>query len=330
MRCGKQLILATKEFARDNRARSWWLMLSSGLLLILALMGTLWNVHLAAKIGCSLLSGLILVRVFVIYHDHQHKAILTRSRLADWLMKAFGLFVLTPSSIWRASHDHHHHHNSKLRGSSFGSFPVTTKEGYLSMSRTERFQYLFVRHPLTLLFGYITVFMVGMSLMPFLGRPRRHFDGFLALALHAGLATVLLVWAGWLALLLFLIAPCFISSAIGSYLFYAQHNFPDVFYMDKDGWTYEGAAMESSSYFKMGPLMSWFTGNIGYHHIHHLNARIPFYRLPEIMKKMPELQAPKTTSLKLAEIYRCLRLKVWDVQAQRMVGLAEVRSTATG
>ena len=152
MKCGKQLILATKEFAHDNQVRSWWLILSTGLLLALALAGTLWNVHLAARIGCSLLSSLLLVRFFVIYHDHQHNAILARSRVADWLMQAFGLLILTPSSIWKSSHDYHHHHNSKLMGTGLGSFPVMTKDNYLKASRAERFQYLFVRHPLTLFF----------------------------------------------------------------------------------------------------------------------------------------------------------------------------------
>jgi omega-6 fatty acid desaturase (delta-12 desaturase) len=126
---------------------------------------------------------------------------------------------------------------------------------------------------------------------------------------------------GWPALFLTVIIPHFIASAIGSYLFYAQHNFPGVTFSDNAGWTYEKAALESSSFMQMGPLMRWFTANIGYHHIHHLNARIPFYRLPEVTAGIPELQDPKTTSLHPAEIIRCLRLKVWDVEAQQMVGL---------
>ena len=93
---------------------------------------------------------------------------------------------------------------------------------------------------------------------------------------------------------------------------------------DNAGWTYEGAALESSSFMRMSRIMSWFTANIGYHHIHHLNSRIPFYRLPEVLQGIPELQTPKTTSLNPVEIVRCLRLKVWDVDAQRMVGLRSV------
>jgi omega-6 fatty acid desaturase (delta-12 desaturase) len=89
---------------------------------------------------------------------------------------------------------------------------------------------------------------------------------------------------------------------------------------DEDGWTYEGAALESSSFMRMPRILHWFTGNIGYHHIHHLNARIPFYRLPEVFEAIPELQQAKTTSLSPANIVRCLRLKVWSVEKERLVG----------
>jgi omega-6 fatty acid desaturase (delta-12 desaturase) len=135
------------------------------------------------------------------------------------------------------------------------------------------------------------------------------------------LGTLLLVFLGIEALLLTMLVPFFIAMAIGSYLFYAQHNFPDVSFSDNAGWTYEKAALTSSSYMQMNGVMAWFTANIGYHHVHHLNSRIPFYRLPEVMKALPEMQEVKTTSLHPVDIWRCLRLKVWDVDQQRMVGL---------
>jgi acyl-lipid omega-6 desaturase (Delta-12 desaturase) len=137
------------------------------------------------------------------------------------------------------------------------------------------------------------------------------------------------VFLGAQALVLAILVPFFIAMAIGSYLFYAQHNFPDVSFSDNAGWTYEKAALTSSSYMKMNGLMAWVTANIGYHHVHHLNSRIPFYRLPEAMKALPELQDVKTTSLHPAEVWRCLRLKVWDVDTQRMVGL-EASEAAPG
>jgi omega-6 fatty acid desaturase (delta-12 desaturase) len=327
MRTGKEIILATKPYAVDSSARSWACILSTALLLAGALVGTLWNFHLVGKLVCSLLAGLFYLRFFVLYHDQQHQAILPHSRLAEGLMRLFGILILSPSSVWRSSHNHHHNHNSKLRGSHIGSYPIMTRAQYLKAPKAARFKYLFMRHPLTILFGYVFVFLHGMCLYPGVTKPRQHFDGWLAFVTHLLLATAITWFFGWPALFLTLIIPHFIASAIGSYLFYAQHNFPSVSFSDNAGWAYEKAALESSSYMKTGPLMTWFTANIGWHHIHHLNSRIPFYRLPEAVAAIPELQTPRTTSLHPLEIIRCLRLKVWDVEAQRMVGLRHIRAS---
>jgi omega-6 fatty acid desaturase (delta-12 desaturase) len=322
VKAGKDLILATRHYAADNTARSWWCILSTTTLWLLAIAGTLWNFNLAGKVVCSIFSGLLLLRLFVIYHDQQHHAILPKSRLAEFFMLVFGILALSPSSIWRSSHNHHHKHNSKIRGSHIGSFPIMTKDHYLKSSKAVRFSYLFARHPFTILFGYVFVFLFGMCLRPFLTKPREHFDSLVALLVHIGIGVALVHFFGWQTWLLAQIIPSLITYGIGTYLFYAQHNFPGVSFYDKAGWTYEKAALESSSYMKTSPVMAWFTANIGYHHIHHLNARIPFYRLPEALKAMPELQKPKITSLTPFEIFRCLRLKVWDVESQRMVGLS--------
>ncbi len=318
---GPELILATKPFAKDNTLRSWWVVISTGLLLALSVTGSLWYFHVGAKIACGVLSGLLMIRFFVIYHDQQHYAILPRSKLAEGLMKLFGILSLSPSSIWRSSHNHHHNHNSKLRGSHIGSYPIMTKEQFRKSSRTRRFGYLFIRHPLTILFGYFFMFFHGMCIKPFINHPLKHYDCFIAMVVHFSISALLLIYGGWQALVITQLLAHFVMHAIGAYFFYAQHNFPGVSFSDKDGWTYEKAALESSSMMYTGRLMGWFTANIGYHHIHHLNSRIPFYRLPEVLRSIPELQSPKTTSLWPTDIYRCLSLKVWDVEKQQMVGV---------
>ena len=321
VRTGTELILATKPFAVESVGRSWWCVLSTAGLWVAVTAGTLFDVNLLVRLVCSVVSGLLLLRLFVIYHDQQHHAILGKSRLADAFMWVFGVFALSPTSIWRASHNHHHNHNSKIKGSHIGSFPIMTKSHFEKASRSTRRTYLFTRHPLTISLGYVFMFLQGMCLLPFVRKPREHLDCLLALVLHVGIAAALIVFAGWEGWLLAQTIPALVTFGLGSYLFYAQHNFPGVSFYDKDGWTYEKAAMESSSYMKTGKLMAWFTGNIGYHHIHHLNARVPFYRLPEVMAAIPELQRPKLTSLNPFEVLRCLHLKVWDVERQRMVGL---------
>ena len=321
MSAAKTLHARTKAFAKDHPLKSWWCILSTTFFLASAAAGTFPAMPIVVRCLCSGLTALLAVRLFVIYHDQQHRAILPKSRLAELYMRLIGISVLCPSSIWRCSHDYHHAHNSKLRSAYIGSYPIMTKEQYRVTKGGERFKYLFMRHPLTIMFGYFFVFLLGMVIFPFVNSPRKHYDCLLSLLLHLALCTTLVMVFGWTALLLTLIVPLALACAIGAYLFYAQHNFPTVTFKDKAGWTYEGAALESSSYLKTNPIMAWFTANIGYHHIHHLNHRIPFYRLPETYRSIPELQGAKTTSLHPLEILRCLRLKVWCVETQRMVGV---------
>ena len=318
-RTGKELLQATRPYAVDSTLRSWWHVASTALILSAVWAGAFVNFHWVPRLACSIATGLVMVRMFVMYHDQQHHAILPRSRLAEVLMRMFGVLILSPSSIWRGSHNHHHHHNSKLRGAHIGSFPIMTREQFARVPAGRRFKYLFMRHPLTILFGYVFIFFFGMCVYPFYSNPSKHYDSLIACLVHVVFVTLVAVFLGAQTLVLAVFVPHFVASAIGCYLFYAQHNFPTVSFSDKAGWTYEKAALTSSSFMRMNGFMAWVTANIGYHHVHHLNARIPFYRLPEVMRALPELQEAKTTSLHPAEIWRCLRLKVWDVAAQRMV-----------
>jgi omega-6 fatty acid desaturase (delta-12 desaturase) len=142
--------------------------------------------------------------------------------------------------------------------------------------------------------------------------------------LHVSIAAFLVIQFGWLTWFLTFFLPFFLSHMLGAYLFYAQHNFPGVTFKKNADWTYTDAALESSSFMDLNPFMQWVTANIGFHHIHHLNSKIPFYRLPEAMAAIPELQVAKVTSLKPSDISACLKLKVWDADQNRMVGFDEI------
>jgi len=321
MKADPTLHARTKVFAKDHPWKSWWCIVSSTALLAAASAGTLPHWPLPARIVCSLLSGLLMVRLFVIYHDQQHRAILPKSRVADVFMRVYGIWVLCPSTIWRSSHDYHHSHNCKLRSAHIGSYPIMTKDQFQKCSAGERSLYLFMRHPLTILFGYFTVFLFGMVIYPFFNAPRKHWDSFVALVVHVASSVAVVCFLGWETLLWFQIVPRLLGCALGSYLFYAQHNFPGVILGDKNGWTFEKAALQSSSHLKTNVLLEWFTANIGYHHIHHLNHRVPFYRLPEVYRAIPELRRATIITMHPMDIIRCLRLKVWCVETQSMVGV---------
>lgn len=320
----KELILATKPFAKEIRSKSWLYVLSTFSLLIIAIAGTLIAPGFLLKLLFSIATGLLIGRAFVIYHDFQHHSILYRSPIANTLMTIFGIYALAPTSIWKRSHDYHHNHNSKLFSASIGSYPIASKNKFKSMSPSDRRVYLAIRHPLTIIFGYFTMFIFGMCIGSFISSPRRHFDSLIALILHVAASVLIIVFLGWQAWLVTIFIPFFMAYALGSYLFYAQHNFPAVTFSGNKDWKYATAAMQSSSFMIMTPFMNWVTANIGYHHIHHLNSRIPFYRLPEAMAAIPELQKAKTTSLKLKDIIACFRLKIWDPEQGRMTGIKDL------
>jgi len=323
---GKELILATRPFAQEVRSKSWLYTLTTFGLLLLTIAGSFLPLHIGVRITCSILQALLLSRMFVIYHDYLHKTILQKSFVANVIFTLLGYYMLTPKGIWKRSHDYHHKHNSKLYTSSVGSFPIVTRDKFNKMSRGQRINYLFVRHPLTIMGGYIFAFTWGMSLLSLLRSPKKHWDSGLALIFHFGLITLLVMYFGWLTAFLTVILPNMIALGFGSYLFYVQHNFPGVTYAEKEGWTYINAAFNSTSLLKMNPIMQWFTANIGYHHVHHINARIPFYRLVEAYNAFPEFQNPKTTTMGLRDVVACMKLKVWDPKLQKMLTMKELRS----
>jgi omega-6 fatty acid desaturase (delta-12 desaturase) len=307
-------------FTREDH-RSWS-HLGSTLSILTALLGvTCLEVHWLVRLPCSVLAALVFVRMFVIYHDHQHGTILKHSRLADLIMLAYGLCTLTPPSIWKRSHNHHHKNNGRMVQVNIGSYPLMTTSAYALASKLERIGYAVARHPMTMLLGYFSLFLYGMCLRPFLARPREHWDGGVALVLHAGLVTVLALEVPGVLLFTYVL-PLMLAGALAAYLFYAQHNFPSFEIKPAGEWDFTFAGLKSSSYLSMGPVMHWFTGNIGYHHIHHINAHIPFYRLPEAMAAIEELQSPVSTNLRPVEVFRCLRLKLWDPQKNRLVTFA--------
>jgi acyl-lipid omega-6 desaturase (Delta-12 desaturase) len=318
MRDVKEILRHSLVYGQEQRARSWWCLLST-LAVVAALVAAIVAFdRLAIRLPASIVLGLVLVRVFIIYHDFQHGTILKGSRVAKVLLNGYGLLVLNPPSIWSRSHEHHHRNVGKTYGSSIGSYPVMTCQAWDKATAAERRAYTLQRHPLVIAAGYLTIFFYGMCVRSFLADPRQHADSAAAIVLHLAVLIALAVFAPALLPWLLLV-PMTVACALGAYLFYVQHNFPAVKLLEGKEWTYLAAALGSSSYTRMGALMRWFTGNIGYHHVHHVNAKIPFYRLPEAMAGIPELQHPGTTSLSPVQVWKCLRLRVWNTELGRMV-----------
>ena len=333
---GKKLWDATRPFAAESRIRSWWCLGST--LVILAALLTLaallpwWPLRLAASIA----GGFVMVRSFILYHDYMHGSLLRGSRLAGVILYSLGLLLLTPPRHWRFSHNFHHAHVGRQSAgeeselpvviSDIGSFPLMSTEGWQRATNWQRWQYRMMRHPLTILSAYLTVFLFVGCLHPLMKHPRKYWDGAFSLLVHGGVLAWLWLFAGIDVAMFSMVLPFAIAATLGAYLFYAQHTYEGLRILPTEEWNYFQGALESSSYMELGPIMSWFTGNVGYHHVHHVNPHIPFYRLPEAMSAIPELQCPSVTSLRPRDILACFRANLWEARTQRMISYREARS----
>jgi acyl-lipid omega-6 desaturase (Delta-12 desaturase) len=324
---GRELLFATRPFALDSSRRSAWYVATTFTLMLGALAAAGYFDHWPLRVAFALAGSLLMVRAFILYHDFMHGSILRDSRFAAAFFRIYGAFSLTPERSWKKSHNYHHAHVGQLSFAGIGAFPIVSTRMWKAASRAQRLRYRATRHPLIILFGYVTIFAVSITLLPLLRAPRRHWDSALALLAHFGLIAVIWMSAGFATAFFAVILPMSLASTLGSYLFFAQHSFKGMYVSSPEAWSFYRSALRSSSYIRLNRLMRWFTGNIGFHHVHHLNTGIPFYRLPDAMAAIPRLQSPVTISLGLRDILDCFRANLWDEDSQRMVSYREARLT---
>lgn len=327
IRMGRDLLQATRPFAIESLAESRWQVSLTFVLLVCALAGAALAPWWPARLAFSVLGALMMIRAFITFHDYMHGAILRDSRLASVFFRIYGAFGLTPARSWARSHNYHHGHVGQISAAGVGAFPIITARMWRELSPAQRARYRATRHPLIVVFGYVTVFAFSITLMPLLRNPAQHWDSAFALLAHGGLIASLWLMGGFDMAFFVVLLPMFLASMLGSYLFFAQHSFKRMIILSPESWNYYRAALKSASYMRLNRVMQWFTGNIGYHHVHHLNVHIPFYRLPEAVAAIKELQTPVTTSLSPREILECFRASLWDEDHQRMISYREAGAT---
>jgi omega-6 fatty acid desaturase (delta-12 desaturase) len=319
-RSDKDLILATKPFTVENRLRSHLVTASTfAILTALAAAAGLNVLPWPARLTIAAVEGLVIVRVFCLFHDVQHGALLRGGSIWSPVYWLFGELILVPPTVWRETHNYHHAHTAKLVGSHIGSYAMVNTKMYEALTPKQQLMYRVTRHPLNVIFALFTVFLFGMCVHAFARAPKKHPGALLSPLLVGMLAAVSFYFGRGDAFVFAWLVPMFIAAAMGAYLFYAQHNYPEAHVAPRETWSFVSAALDSSSYMEMSPVMHWFTANIGFHHVHHLNPAIPFYRLPEAMAAVPELQNPGKTSLKLKDVLACFRLKLWEPEKDKLV-----------
>jgi omega-6 fatty acid desaturase (delta-12 desaturase) len=274
----------------------------------------------------SLVAAGFLVRIFIIQHDCGHGSFF-RSPMANNLLGAFlGVLTLFPYGYWRRTHAIHHASSGNLDEREFGDISTLTVREYRAKSFWGRFGYRLYRHPLVLfVVGPFYQFVIKHRIpfdIPFAWKREWASALWTNLAL-AGLAGGLCALVGWKVFLIVHFTIIALAGPIGVWLFYVQHQFEDTYWDRDDAWDFYRAGAHGSSFYDLGPVLHWFTGNIGYHHIHHLSSRIPNYRLAQAFRENPEMQ--RVTRLTLRESLKCARLRLWDEDRRTMIGWRELR-----
>lgn len=270
-----------------------------------------------------------LVRLFMIQHDCGHGAFFAHRHADDWIGRAIGILTLTPYDYWRRAHATHHASAGNLDERGVGDITTLTVEEYRALSRRGKLQYRLYRNPLVMFgIGPAWLFLFQHRL-PF-GMMRAGAEPWVStMATNAAIAAsagVVIWFTGLGAFLLVHLPITVMAGAAGVWLFYVQHQFEETHWSRKPDWEFQEAALHGSSHYDLPRPIRWLTGNIGIHHVHHLSSRIPFYRLPEVLRDHPPLR--DIGRITIMESIRCVKLVLWDEGAQRLISFREARALA--
>lgn len=266
-------------------------------------------------------SGGFLVRLFMLQHDCGHLALFTSKTTNDWVGRALGVLTLTPYDYWRHSHAMHHASSGNLDKRGVGDIKTLTFSEYQALGFWGRLGYRLYRNPVVMfVIGpiYLFIFQQRMPSAAF-SQGRASWVGvFLTNIGIIAFVGGLIFLVGWKAVLLVHLPIVIIAGSIGIWLFYVQHQFDPTHWEPNSDWSAHQSALEGSSYYDLPKPIMWLTGNIGIHHLHHLSSRIPFYRLPQVLKDFPELDEI-ATRLTFWQSLRCIPLAIWDERAKALI-----------
>ncbi len=261
-----------------------------------------------------------LVRLFMIQHDCGHGSFFASRRANDWLGRLIGVLTLTPYYYWQRSHAMHHASSGNLDRRGIGDVQTLTVAEYLARSHWGRMRYRLYRHP-AVMFGIGPLYLFLLRHRVPLGFTRSGWRPWLStfgtsMAI-VGIATVMSLTIGALPFLLVYVPLVSLGAAAGVWLFYVQHQFAETHWARGQNWSAHDAALYGSSNYELPKFLQWMTANIGLHHVHHLSSRIPYYRLPEVLRDYAELRTLGRVTI--ADSIKGLALVLWDEDIQRLV-----------
>ena len=280
-------------------------------------------------LGLAIPTAGFLLRTFIVFHDCGHGSFMPSKRANRWVGRFTALLVWQPYENWRFDHAVHHGTAGDLDRRGQGDVPTLTMQEYYERPWQQRLGYRLFRNPLVMFgLGPIWSLMVGPRLSSRDKRRRLRNSIILTNVVLVAAVTALCLLFGITTVLLVQILPAYLAGMAGVWLFYVQHQFEDVYWESSDRWSYDDAALEGSSYLRLPKLLQFFTGNIGLHHVHHLNARVPNYNLQaahdenEVFANVPVLT--------IRDTFRCARLKLIDADSGRLLTWGEARALMRG
>lgn len=316
-----------QKYNKPSVPGSVWQLISS-----LILYSLLWyamvlslEVSYGLVLGISLIAGGILTRIFIIFHDCGHGSFFTSKKWNAIIGNLTGILTFTPFVRWTDSHRTHHFTVGNLDKRGTGDVWTLTTDEYQALSPQKKLQYRLFRHPLIMLgLGGFLIFVVGNRFTTRVMNRQQKLNIYFTNVMIGLLAVGLSFLLGWKTYLLIQIPTFYFASVFGVYLFYLQHQYEGVCWYRQEQWDYETVALQGSSYFKLPLILRWFTGNIGFHHIHHLGPSVPNYYLYRCYKENSLFQNVKPITFWSS--FSCLRLRFWDEKMKHIVGLRELKA----
>ncbi|MGB8464639.1 MAG: fatty acid desaturase [Terrimicrobiaceae bacterium] len=311
------------EFQRPSLIRSIWQIVNSlGVYLVLwCVMYLSLGVSYWLTIPLAIVAGGFLVRVFIIFHDCTHGSFFKARKANDILGFFTGVLVFTPYQQWRWEHSVHHAHSGDLDGRGLGDVWTMTVQEYLAASRWTRLQYRLTRNPFVLGPTFLFLVLQRFPLAKATRKIRRslHWTN----ACIFALAAVLIGIFGLKAYLVIQLTVMVVAATAGVWLFYVQHQFEGVSWERGESWDFTQAALKGSSFYRLPRILQWFSGNIGFHHIHHLSPRIPNYNLESCHRADPLFQS--VPAITLFSSMKSFAFRLWDEESRKLVGFRHLR-----
>ncbi|MFQ5882602.1 MAG: fatty acid desaturase [Candidatus Methylomirabilales bacterium] len=276
-------------------------------------------------LALSVLTAGFLVRIFIIFHDCGHGSFFKSQKANDMLGFIAGILTFTPYYGWRHEHATHHATAGDLDRRGVGDIWTLTVEEYLALSPRKRFEYRLYRNPLVMfVIGPLFVFLIRHRFAQRTASKRERYNVYWTNLAIVGTVALMSVTIGIKAYVLVHLPIIMIASAAGVWLFYVQHQYEGVYWERHENWDYVTVALQGSSFYKLPKVLHWFTGNIGFHHIHHLSPRIPNYYLERCHKESPMFQDVKSITL-LASL-KSFTFRLWDEERRKLVGFGYIKA----